>query len=105
MDESTQVRIDLLKPHVQAVLDEVERAGPAACRAAHYEVETRLPDELRREFDIGSTSCAGLHVLAAVTMQISIDKALDGDTAGAIDAALDSFQYQQAANNCEAASS
>ena len=104
MSESTELHIDLLKPHVQAILDEVRRAGPEACRAAQYEVEARLPEELRLARDAGSPSCAGLHVLAAVALQISIDMTLAGED-GAIDVLLESFQYQQAAADCEAAAS
>jgi hypothetical protein len=101
-DSTTGVQVEALKAHVQAILDEVKRAGPEACRAVRYDVEARLPDELK-SLDVGSASCAGLHVLTAVAMQISIDQALDGDLAGAIDTALEAGSWQQAADACEAA--
>ena len=97
MSQSTGLQIDLLKPHVHAILDEVRRAGPEASRAALYEVQARLPEELRVAADASGPSCSGLHVLAAVALQISIDEALAGDTDAAIQHALDAFEYQQAA--------
>lgn len=101
-ESTTGVLIDALKPHVQAILDEVKRAGAEACRAAQYEVQAKLPDEVKG-FDVGNPSCAGLHVLAAVAWQISVDKAVDGDISGAIDTALEAISYQTAADNCESA--
>lgn len=104
MNESAGLRVDQLKPHVRAILDETRRAGPEACRTAQYEVEARLPEELRLASDVGHASCAGLHVLAAVAMQISIDEAAAGDTEHAIQHLLDSVEYQRAAEACEQAS-
>lgn len=101
MSESSGVRIDLLKPHVQAIVDEVRRAGPEACRAAQYEVEARLPEELQAvAADVGSPDCAGLHVLAAVALQISIDQVLAGESG--IDMLLEAVQWQPKAEDCEA---
>jgi len=102
MSESNGLQIDLLKPHVRAILDEVRRAGPKACRAALDGVEAALPEELRASYAsradrVASVaqSCAGLHTLAAVAMQLAID--FSGTDAGLM-YALDYFEYKTAAN-------
>jgi hypothetical protein len=104
MTESAGLRVDLLKPHVRAILDETRRAGPDACRIAHYEADARLSDELRLAADVGHVACAGLHVLAAVAKQISADEAAEGDTDHALQHLLDSVEYERAAQACEQAS-
>jgi enoyl-CoA hydratase/carnithine racemase len=98
MNESAVLQIDLLKPHVKATLDEVRRAGPEACRAALYEVKAKLPEDLQVAAESVAQSCAGLHTLAAVATQLSIDEAADGHLDAAIQYALDAFEYEQAAH-------
>lgn len=100
MSELSGLRIDLLKPHVQAIIDEVRRAGPGAGRAARYEIEARLPKELRDVAFDAIPDCNTYHVLAAVTLQISIDMVLAGESG--IDMLLTSFTWQWLADDCEA---
>jgi hypothetical protein len=101
MSEPDGLRIDVLKPHVQAIFDEVRRVGPEGCRAARYEVEARFREEPRpATFDKGSPQCAGLHVLAAVAMQIYMD--VSGQD-GAVLAFVEALIAQQQADDCEAA--
>lgn len=100
MSEPAALQIDLLKPHVRAIFDEVRRVGPAGCRAARYEVEARfLAESQHATHNKGFPECAGLHVLAAVAMQIYLD--VSGQE-GAIDALLEALSAQHAADDCEA---
>lgn len=101
MSEPAALQIDMLKPHVRAIFDEVRRVGPEGCRAARYEVEARFREESKHAtHDKGSLGCAGLHVLAAVAMQIYMD--VSGQD-GAVDAYVEALIAQQAADDCEAA--
>lgn len=101
MNEPTGLQVDMLKPHLQAIFDEVRRVGPDRCRAARYEIEARFLQEARDvAFDKGSPDCAGKHVLAAVAMQIYLD--MSGQE-GALGALLDALIAKQDADDCEAA--
>jgi hypothetical protein len=101
MNDPAALQVDMLKPHLRAILDEARRVGLEGCRAARYEVEARFREETREAtFDKGFPQCAGLHVLAAVAMQIYLDVA---GQEGAIDALLEAFSAQGAADDCEAA--
>jgi len=94
-DSPTRPQIDLLKPHVQAILEEARRVGPEAARAAFYEVEAKLPEEARAAAD-GRQSCEALHVMAAVAH----DLGFDAWEAGNLDAAFgyfgDAYTYSSA---------
>ncbi|HXM54451.1 MAG TPA: hypothetical protein VOB72_03615 [Candidatus Dormibacteraeota bacterium] len=101
MSESSAVRIDLLQSHVRAILDEVRRAGPEACRAALDDAEAKLPERLRdpytaRADSVASVaqSCAGLYTLAAVAMQLAQDFS---DTDASIPYILDAAEHTIAA--------
>lgn len=102
MTESAAVQLDGLKPHLQAIVDEARRAGLEACRAIHYEVKASA-EKTKLASAEGNPDCAGLHVLAAVAFQISIDKAIDGDP-DAIDWLLEGVSMSNAADACEQAS-
>jgi hypothetical protein len=80
MGESSTLQIDLLKPHVRALLDEVRRAGPAAARTALYEADLELIEKQRPavaganlEGASVAMSCAGLYTLSAVAYQLYVD--------------------------------
>jgi hypothetical protein len=102
MSEADGLQIDALKPHLRAIFDEARRAGPEACRRAHYEAKTRLSDELGRLELEGHPDCNGLHVLAAVAMAIYHDASLDSDP-NALDWLLESISMDLAATACEQA--
>lgn len=104
MTEADGVQIDVLKPHLRAIIEEARRAGTEACERAHYEAKTRLPDELRKLALEGHPDCNALHVLAAVALEISTEAALEGDPS-AIDWLLESVMMDQAAAACEQAHS
>jgi hypothetical protein len=101
MSEPAGVQIDMLKPYVQAIFDEARRVGLDGCRAAKYDVEARFRAAPKAAtFDKGSPDCAGLHVLAAVAMDIYLDQS---GQEGAIIALIDAIIAQRAADDCEAA--
>jgi hypothetical protein len=101
MSQPEALRIDELKPHFRAIIDEVRRAGPAACRQAHYDARKRF--EQGRAFEAkGHPDCGSLHVLAAVALEISMAATIDGDD-DAIDWLLESISMDSAASACEAA--
>jgi hypothetical protein len=100
LSEPAGLQIDMLKPHVQAIFDEIRRVGPQGCRAARYEVEARFRAEPQPTHDLGSPDCSGLHVLAAVAMQIYMD--VSGQD-GAVPAYIEALIAQKQANDCEAA--
>ena len=103
MSESTTVQLAGLKPHLQAIVDEARRAGLEACRAIHYEVKASA-EKTKLTSAEGNPDCGGLHVLAAVAYQISIDKAIEGDP-DAIDWLLEGASMSAAADACEQAHS
>jgi hypothetical protein len=101
MSEPADLQIEMLKPHVRAIFDEARRVGLDGCRAARYEVEARFQAAPKAvTFDKGSPDCAGLHVLAAVAMDIYLDQS---GQEGAIIALIDAIIAQGAADDCEAA--
>jgi hypothetical protein len=102
MSEADGVRIDALKPHLRAIVDETRRAGPEACQRAHYDAKVRLSDKLQGLQ--GHPDCNSLHVLAAVAMAIFHDASPAGDP-DALDWLLESFSMDQAATACEQAHS
>lgn len=68
-------QIDLLKPHLQAIVDGARRTGSEAALAAFYEIEAKLPEEVRAKADSPASgrSCGALHVLAAVASSLGFD--------------------------------
>jgi hypothetical protein len=101
MSESSGLQIDVLKPHVQAILDEVRRLGPEGCRAARREAESRFKARPQvAPFDLGSPQCGAQHVLAAIAMEMYLD--VSGQP-GAVDAYIEALIAQHAADDCEAA--
>ena len=99
MNESAKVQLDRMKPHVQAIFDEVKRLGPEGCRAIHYEVGANLSEEMRRQRENASSDCSTQHFLAAVAHII----ALEADREHAVDAALQWAQAEQETADCDAA--
>ena len=90
-------QIDLLKPHVRAFLDEAKRIGSTAALAAFYEVEAKLPDELKAAAN-APASCEALHVLAAVASELGWDAWESGDLDGAFGYFGDAYTYRSAAH-------
>jgi hypothetical protein len=112
LSETTELQIDQLKPHVEAVLDEIQRAGPDAVRSAHNRIAAELSQEEQtvlgyREGSAADVSadrpnppqsCSALLVLSAVAFQIYQDKKED-DPEGAIPNLIDSADYNLAAKD------
>ncbi|KGN40709.1 hypothetical protein [Knoellia aerolata] len=82
MTEATGLRVDELKPHLKAILDEVRRAGPGASRDARDLIDAEFLEARRAEYggdtassssDSVAMSCAGLYTLSAVALQIYHD--------------------------------
>jgi hypothetical protein len=102
MSEGDELQIDALKSHLRAIIDQARRAGPEACRRAHYEAKTRLSDELGRLALDGHPDCNGLHVLAAVAFAIYQEASATSDP-NALDWLLESISMDMAADRCEQA--
>jgi hypothetical protein len=83
MSEATGLQIDLLKPHVQAILDEIHRAGFDAIKAATDGPRILATRDSAPGYESGSAesadaptagmSCSALLVLSAVAEQIYHD--------------------------------
>jgi hypothetical protein len=100
MNESAGLQIDMLKPHVRAILDEARRVGPEACYAALDKTEASFTETARTmAFHGPPADCGAEHVLAAVAWDIYKDQ--EGQE-GAIIAFLDALIARQAASTCDA---
>jgi hypothetical protein len=110
MNETAGLQVDLLKPHVRAIFDEARRVGPEAALAAWYEVEAKLPKELRAaaneklrtaadSSDRVNFSCASLHATAAVLAILSDAADEEGDLSTAILLLTQATEYQLIAQN------
>ena len=82
MNETPGLQLEVLTPHLKAILDEVRRAGPDAERDARGRLDIELLERTRAEygeqvaFESSSSvamSCAGLYTLSAVALQIYHD--------------------------------
>ncbi|HET7398126.1 MAG TPA: hypothetical protein VFJ94_06360 [Intrasporangium sp.] len=82
MNEAPGLRVDALKPHLKAILDEVRRAGPEASRDARRMIDAEFLERRKAEYggELASDSsasvamsCAGLYTLSAVALQIYHD--------------------------------
>jgi hypothetical protein len=79
MDEPSELRVDALKPHLKAILDEVRRAGPAASRDALARIDPDFLERRRAEYgtevasDSVAMSCDGLYTLSAVALELYHD--------------------------------
>jgi hypothetical protein len=81
MNEAAGLRLDALKPHLKAILDEVRRAGPGASRDARRMIDAEFLESQRAKYGSGvasdsasvAMSCAGLYTLSAVALQIYHD--------------------------------
>ena len=96
MNEATGLRIDLPKPHVQAILDEIHRAGPDAIKAAVDGPRILAARDGYRaaEGAPSGMSCSALLVLSAVAEQIYHDM---GGGLDALPYLLDAADYYLAA--------